>query len=139
MNPPIPELVGQNTLQVNGEVMGNDLLRFWCGIWRGWPRRALGPLVGPAPRLPHIQCKRRRAILKLPYPLLSFDPATGAHLPRKVMKLYRGETDVWIGLTYTQNGIKKPLSTTPEHPFLTPNGQFAPISLVTLADERRAA
>lgn len=71
--------------------------------------------------------------------VLSFDPATGEHLPRAVTKLYRGETEVWVNLTFTQNGVEKSLSTTPEHPFLTVDGQFAPILQPIGAGERRAA
>lgn len=71
--------------------------------------------------------------------VLSYDPATGQNLPRAVTRLYRSETEVWVNLTFSQNGVEKSLSTTPEHPFLASDGQFAPTSQVISAGERWAA
>jgi hypothetical protein len=69
----------------------------------------------------------------------AFDPATSAHLPRRVTRLYLGETQEWVELAYLSTGAGKTLVSTTEHPSLTPEGQFAQISQVIGGDERRAA
>ncbi len=66
--------------------------------------------------------------------VMSFDPATLQKVPKKVLRVFRGETTEWIELCFEANGEERILTATPRHPFLSPNGTFAPLEQLVNAD-----
>jgi Ca2+-binding RTX toxin-like protein len=59
--------------------------------------------------------------------VMSFDATTLAKVPRQVVRLFRGETTDWVELAFEHKGAQQTLTATPGHPFLRPDGTFAPI------------
>jgi Ca2+-binding RTX toxin-like protein len=66
----------------------------------------------------------------------SYD-AQGVLVPGEVVRLFRGQTEDWIELTYEVDGVQRRLTATPGHPFATAGGDFSP--LVELIDQRGIA
>lgn len=60
--------------------------------------------------------------------VMSFDPSTLTKIPKQVVRLFHGETNEWIVLDFEIDGDQRQLTTTPNHPFLKPDGTFAPIA-----------
>jgi hypothetical protein len=60
--------------------------------------------------------------------VLAFDPAAdlgrGALVPRRVVRLYRNSTVVWVRLSWTEGNAAKELIATPGHHFLDRFGHF---------------
>jgi hypothetical protein len=58
--------------------------------------------------------------------VLAFDPDAGPHgalVPRRVTRLYRNVTEEWITVTFDDEQLE-PLTATPGHEMLCPDGQF---------------